>query len=168
MELKNVSLEMQLLGWSKSTSKKPPTITLALHSDSDMEFFESLTVAKGGNAGQILQVGIVISPDDPQHGTAASMEPVKSKTKQKKPLSAEATEWMKKEKTTMRPSGFAALTCKEKTYLDYLLGMKFEGDPVGYMKNNCKVQSRSEFDNDPEALKRFIIHINFYRNFVNG
>jgi hypothetical protein len=170
MELKNVSLEVQLLGWKKSTSKQPPTITLALHSDFDMEFFENLTVAKGKNAGQIMEAGFILSPDDPQHGMPESIEQVKKETKGKKPLSISASDWMAREKTKMRPSQFAAMTCKEPEYGKWLnsIDENNEGDPVTFMQLNCDVFSRAEFDLDHDALVRFENHLNDYRNFINA
>lgn len=167
MKLRNVTMEVQLLDWKGRSAKNPARIVLALSDDKDLEFFEDLTTAKGKTAGQILQVGFIISPDDPQHGTAASMEP--EKKKEKSPLCAEAAEWMKKGNTRMRPSVFAAMTCKESKYQDYIV-WKLSGDkcdPVDFMKQLCDVKSRSEFDRDPEALKRFNKHIGYYRDFVN-
>lgn len=167
MQAKTVKLEVQLLGWKKSQSNQSPTIKLGLLSDDDMEFFELLTVGKGKIAGQILNVEFTLSPDDPQHGTAASMETPKKK-KESPPLCAEAIAWMKKENTKLRPSVFAALMCKKKTYEDYVRKVEFDGDPVTYMKIYCEVDSRSEFDYDPKALERFENHLSEYRKYING
>lgn len=66
-----LSAEVQLLGWAKSTSKSGPKVVLLLQSDDEIAFFESLTLAKGKTAGQILDVIFKLSQQDDQSQVSA-------------------------------------------------------------------------------------------------
>lgn len=171
MELKKVKVDVMLLDWKGETAKNPPRIVLALADNEDLEFFKDLTIAKGKITGQILSAEFEVSSDDPQHGMPESMEPVKKKTTTVNVLHVEARDWMERNKTKLRPSQFAAMTCKEPKYLEYVnreAPMPVVADTALWMKRLCDVESRAEFDYDPDALKRFEIHLNHYRIFINA
>lgn len=56
--------EVQLLDWSKSTSREPPKIKFAMLDDSCLTAFESATTRKGKQAGQIYHVFAIPVSDD--------------------------------------------------------------------------------------------------------
>jgi len=56
--------ECQLISWKKSSSKQPPTVTLAFSDDEDIDFFQKLTLWKKGMVGQILKVEISCDGED--------------------------------------------------------------------------------------------------------
>jgi len=56
--------EMQLLDWSKSTSREPPKIKFALTDDESLSPFEVATTAKGKKTGQLYHVFVIPVSDD--------------------------------------------------------------------------------------------------------
>lgn len=56
--------EMQLLDWSKSTSREPPKIKFALTDDESLTPFEVATTAKGKKTGQLYHVFVIPVSDD--------------------------------------------------------------------------------------------------------
>ncbi len=136
-------LEVQLLGWSKSTSKKGPKIELLLQSDEDIEFFEMLTIAKGKTAGQLLDMAFSLSEQDGQD------VPRETKPKGGK-LSIDA-----------------ALLCKEPKFWDYVVTHgdeydKSEESAKNYIYAYCRIESRAELDHSETAAQIFKhLHHNF-------
>lgn len=74
--------EMQLLEWTKSTSRNQPTIKFALENDDCLDPFQAATVRKGRQAGQIYHVFVIPVSDD----AAVVGTPNEESTTTKKPL----------------------------------------------------------------------------------
>lgn len=145
------AIEVQLLAWTKSTSRKGPTVTLLLQDDADVEWFETLTLAKGKTAGQLLDAAFRLSPQDDQ-----SREPVEKP--KGGPLSQKA-----------------ALLCQDEAFHAYVSQFGDMGDPLppgrdwveissGWLRAYCGVSSRAELDHSPEAARRFAqLRTEFYQ-----
>lgn len=171
-----IALEVQLLGWKKSTSNQPPTVTIALLSDGDMEFFESLTVAKGKTAGQIMSAAFILSPDDSQHGTVEpKKEMVANEAKKVQPERCpQAIEYH--EKNGRWPSNTADAICKEENFYRFLISIGYDIRPDNnyatlnnYLKLHCdEIGSKSELDTNHDALTTFKGMLADYRKFVQN
>lgn len=126
----SISLEIQLAGWSKSTSKAPPKVTFFLQSDEDVEFFEAHTTAKGKVAGQIYDIAIALSEQDDQSHMV--LKPVGG------PLSKQA-----------------AMFCENENFKKYCYDIHGGIDPKFAIYNVCKIESRAELDHNASAAKQW-------------
>lgn len=143
------AIETQLLGWTKSTSKRGPSITLLLQDDADIEWFEALTLAKGKTAGQLLDVAFQLSDQDDQK-------------RQEQPQDLPKTAGEEKHKGGIL-SMKAAMLCDDPTFCRYveLLGHFRSGYKnshemaAAFIRLNCGIPSRSELDHNEVAAKLF-------------
>lgn len=72
--------EVQLLEWSKSTSREPPKVKFGMLDDESLAPFEMATVRKGKKAGQIYHVFVIPVSED-----AAAPEPDPAAKPERKP-----------------------------------------------------------------------------------
>jgi hypothetical protein len=146
----NYAGEMQLAGWSESHNGGCK-VTFWLQSPEDLEAFRALTVRKGNTAGHRFMAALVEIGDDER-----PVEPVLDTPRPKPgPLCMEAIDLCKN-------PGFHKWLAKYHDF-DYWLhempersAAEIAGDCI---REICEVQSRKEFDNEPDAAYRFITRI---------
>ena len=138
--------QAQLAGWSESNTSGA-MIRLWLPDSKALEPFKALTARKGGTAGQVLALCVVVVGDDGK--PEQQPEPVVEHEKPKGgPLAKLAGMW-----------------CAEQDFIDWLddryiqgLGMHQGWDPAKVIRHVCKIESRAELDHNPEARKLFDLH----------
>ena len=135
--------QAQLAGWSESNTSGA-MLRLWLPDSKALEPFKALTARKGGTAGQVLALCVVVVGDDgqPEAQPAPSAEPEKPKGG---PLAKLAGMW-----------------CDDANFIDWWLDNDGIGmdqlTPAEAIRTVCKVKSRAELDHNPEARKLFDMH----------
>lgn len=169
MRTKAKTLELQLLGWSRSHNGGCK-VTFQIH-DEDLDWFESMTVRKGKIAGQIIMGALV--------EIGAEGEPVHPKAQQQANQQAKEGSTTVDKEPAKEPSkkhgGFAdnvgplarlaVLWCEDERFHEWLrvnytdewdrLTGKPEQRAKDIICSNCQVLSRKELDESEEAAYEF-------------
>jgi hypothetical protein len=183
--------EVMLLRWAESNASGA-TVTFQLCDADQLEVFKSLTLAKKGQAGQILMCVLVpMDPDTTFHlqwngeqlATHVPREPVTHSEPQKvpprkfpeeppEPLTPEPEKLLRQQSkiapvtkhdyhAISKQSQQAAVLCKNETFQrwanaqEWHYSVKDEASAARFMRDRCKVESRSEFDHDGKAQCAF-------------
>ena len=164
--------EAMLLRWAE-TSNGGATIVLQLSDAADLEHFKRMTLAKKGQVGQRLMVGVAEIGDDEQPVAPAAGKPKGG------PLSILAGQWCADPQfqewlNTTYPEA-ASVVFPEPVMVDAESTAVVFPEPVmvdaestaAVVRELCGVLSRAELDHDPHARARFdhLIRIP-YRDFL--
>jgi hypothetical protein len=147
MTVPTIDTEVMLLDWSES-AKGGAKIVLQLPNAGELEPFKAMTLARKGVAGQRLMAVFALVNDEEQP------EAVPEKPATPPTINGQ------------RLSTYAAMLCQSERFGAFLKSQfpdtyrsafdTTKGNwPAAAVRSLCKVNSRAEFDTDPEAAERF-------------